>query len=157
MVHPALLPLMCTLRLPVVNWTDAPADLNGLFRLGTRVVQADSGSVSDSESRNKNEENIPVNRLTQTVFTDPPTPATTIRTRTDTQMTFFAPTLGIGVGTWICLHYTHTLSPKDEIWFLRVCHHISTGLYLLFEMLNSFFVHFFAVSLNTCYCRCAIC
>jgi hypothetical protein len=22
------------------------------------------------------------------------------------------------------------VSPKDEIWFLRVCHHISTGLYL---------------------------
>jgi hypothetical protein len=21
------------------------------------------------------------------------------------------------------------VSPKDEIWFLRVCHHISTGLY----------------------------
>ena len=27
MVYPALLPLMCTPRLPVVNWTDAPADL----------------------------------------------------------------------------------------------------------------------------------
>jgi len=24
-----------------------------------------------------------------------------------------------------------SVSPKDEIWFLRVCHHISTGLYLL--------------------------
>jgi len=23
-----------------------------------------------------------------------------------------------------------SVSPKDEIWFLRVCHHISTGLYL---------------------------
>jgi hypothetical protein len=23
-----------------------------------------------------------------------------------------------------------TFSLKDEIWFLRVCHHISTGLYL---------------------------
>jgi hypothetical protein len=22
-----------------------------------------------------------------------------------------------------------SVSPKDEIWFLRVCHHISTGLY----------------------------
>jgi hypothetical protein len=30
MVHPALLPLMRTPRLPVVYWTDAPADLNGL-------------------------------------------------------------------------------------------------------------------------------
>ena len=32
MVYPALLPLMHTPRLPVVDWTDAPADLNGLVR-----------------------------------------------------------------------------------------------------------------------------
>jgi hypothetical protein len=31
--------------------------------LGTRIVQADSGSDSDSETRNKNEESILVNRL----------------------------------------------------------------------------------------------
>ena len=30
LVYPALLPLMRTPRLPVVDWTDAPADLNGL-------------------------------------------------------------------------------------------------------------------------------
>jgi len=24
-----------------------------------------------------------------------------------------------------------SVSPKDEIWFLRVCHHISTGLYVI--------------------------
>jgi hypothetical protein len=42
-------------------------------------VQADSVSDSDSESRNKNEEIIPVNRLTQTVCTDPPAPATATR------------------------------------------------------------------------------
>ena len=29
-MDPALLPLMRTLRLPVVDWIDAPADLNGL-------------------------------------------------------------------------------------------------------------------------------
>jgi len=52
MVYPALLPLMRTSRLPVVNWTDAPADL------------------MDS-----------------------------------------------------------LVAPKDEIWFLCVCHHISTDLY----------------------------
>jgi len=40
---------------------------------GTRIVQADSGSDSDSQSRNKNEEIIPVNRLTQTVWIAPPT------------------------------------------------------------------------------------
>jgi hypothetical protein len=56
------------------------------------VVQADSVSDSNSESRNKNEEIIPVNRLTQTVCTDPPASATTIRTRTVKQRTFFAPT-----------------------------------------------------------------
>ena len=31
-VYPALLPLMRTPRLPVVDWADAPADLNGLVR-----------------------------------------------------------------------------------------------------------------------------
>jgi hypothetical protein len=35
-VYPALLPLMRTTRLPVVDWTDAPADLNGLVRLAER-------------------------------------------------------------------------------------------------------------------------
>jgi len=36
MVYPALLPLMSTPRLPVVDWTDALADLNGLFRFAER-------------------------------------------------------------------------------------------------------------------------
>ena len=35
-VHPALLPVMRTLRLPVVDWTDVPADLNGLVRFAVR-------------------------------------------------------------------------------------------------------------------------
>jgi hypothetical protein len=35
-VYPALLPLMRTPRLPAVDWTDAPADLNGLVRFGER-------------------------------------------------------------------------------------------------------------------------
>ena len=36
MVYPALLPLMHTPRLPVVDWTDAPTDLNGLVRFAER-------------------------------------------------------------------------------------------------------------------------
>jgi len=36
MVYPAWLPLMRTPRLPVVDWTDAPADLNGLIRFAER-------------------------------------------------------------------------------------------------------------------------
>jgi len=36
MVYPALLPLMRTPRLPAVDWTDAPADLNGLVRFVER-------------------------------------------------------------------------------------------------------------------------
>ena len=42
MVYPALLPLMRTPRLPVADWTDAPADLNGLVRFAERrnVVSA---------------------------------------------------------------------------------------------------------------------
>ena len=41
-VYPALLMLMRTPRLPAVDWTDSPADLNGLVRLGGRqnVVSA---------------------------------------------------------------------------------------------------------------------
>jgi len=36
MVYPALLPLMRTLRLPVIDRTYAPADLNGLVRFAER-------------------------------------------------------------------------------------------------------------------------
>ena len=36
MVYPALLPLMRTPRVPVVDQTDAPADLNGLVRFAER-------------------------------------------------------------------------------------------------------------------------
>jgi hypothetical protein len=36
MVYPALLPLMCTPQLPVIDWTDAPANLNGLIRFAER-------------------------------------------------------------------------------------------------------------------------
>ena len=36
MVYPALLPLMRTPRLPVVDWTDAPADSDRLIRLAER-------------------------------------------------------------------------------------------------------------------------
>jgi hypothetical protein len=64
---------------------------------GTGIVQADSGSDSDSESLNKKEEIIPVNCLTLTVCTDPPEPATTIRTCTVKQRTFFAKT---GADSW---------------------------------------------------------
>ena len=35
-VYPALLKLMRTPWLPAVDWTDAPTDLNGLFRFGER-------------------------------------------------------------------------------------------------------------------------
>ena len=36
MVYPALLKLMRTPRLPAVEWTDVPTDLNGLVRFGER-------------------------------------------------------------------------------------------------------------------------
>jgi len=36
MVYPKLLPLMRTPRLPVVDWTDARADINGLVRFAER-------------------------------------------------------------------------------------------------------------------------
>jgi hypothetical protein len=37
MVYPPLLPLMCTPWLPAVNWTDTPANLNGLVRFAKRL------------------------------------------------------------------------------------------------------------------------
>jgi hypothetical protein len=36
MVHPAILPRMSTPRLPVVDWTDGPADLNGFARFAEK-------------------------------------------------------------------------------------------------------------------------
>jgi hypothetical protein len=36
MVYPALLPLMCSSRLPAVDWTDSRAHLNGLVRFAER-------------------------------------------------------------------------------------------------------------------------
>ena len=36
LMYPALLPLIRTPRLPVVDWNDAPADLNGLARFAER-------------------------------------------------------------------------------------------------------------------------
>ena len=45
----------------------AGGSLDGHRSKGTRIVQADSGSDSDSESLDKNEEIIPVNLLTPTV------------------------------------------------------------------------------------------
>ena len=38
MVYPALLPLTLTPRLPVVGWTDAPADLNGFARFAEKEI-----------------------------------------------------------------------------------------------------------------------
>ena len=48
-VYPALLTLMRTPRLPAVDWTDSPADLNGIVYLGERwnvvSVRVPSGSA----------------------------------------------------------------------------------------------------------------
>ena len=49
-VYPALLPLMSTPRLPAADWTDTPADINGLVRFAGRPnlvsVRVPSHSVS---------------------------------------------------------------------------------------------------------------
>ena len=58
-VYPPLLTLMRTPRLPAVDWTDSPADWNGLVRLGERrnVVSArvPLGSEIFKERRNRPE------------------------------------------------------------------------------------------------------
>jgi hypothetical protein len=46
MVYPALLPLMRTPRLPAVDWTDGPADLNGLVRFCERRNLVSAGVSS---------------------------------------------------------------------------------------------------------------
>jgi len=57
MVYPALLPLMRTPpRLPVVEWTDAPADLNGLVRFAERRNLV-SAFVSSHFKRSLHKEN----------------------------------------------------------------------------------------------------
>jgi hypothetical protein len=83
-----------------------------LHSKGTGIVQADSGSDSDSESRRQSAQECPLfnsagaysggrrrrvgaDSLSQTVY------------RND--FLILVPTLGIGVGNWICLHYTRTL------------------------------------------------
>ena len=74
---------------------------------------ADSVSDSDSESRNKNKEIFPVNRLTQSEPTCrrlPPLYAPALLNKGH-YLRRLAPTLGIGVGTCICLHYTRTHTP----------------------------------------------
>ena len=50
MVYPALLKLMRTPRLPAVDWTDAPTDLNGLVCFGERRILV-SARVSSRSAR----------------------------------------------------------------------------------------------------------
>jgi hypothetical protein len=49
-VYPALLTLMRTHQLPAVEWTDAPADINGLVRFGERRNLV-SARMSSEESK----------------------------------------------------------------------------------------------------------
>ena len=49
-VYPALLKLMRKSRLPAVDWTDAPTDLNGLVRFGERRYLV-SGRVPSCSAR----------------------------------------------------------------------------------------------------------
>jgi hypothetical protein len=96
------------------------------FSKGTRIVQADSGFDSDSESRRQSAQRMPfisagaysggrrrrvgADSLRQTVY------------RNDFLIP--VPTLGIGVGNWICLRYTRTLSLYNDcnmtVWFWKV-------------------------------------
>ena len=49
-VYPALLPLMHTARLPADDWTDTPADLNGLVRFAGKPNQVSARVPSRSVS-----------------------------------------------------------------------------------------------------------
>ena len=45
-----------------------------------------------------------------------------------------------------------SISPKDEIWFLRVCHHIATGLYHYFTATMIRREHFYAIRRRSAVC-----
>ena len=51
MLYPALLPRMRTPRLPVGDWTDTPADLNGLIRFAERRNLVSAGLPSATKGR----------------------------------------------------------------------------------------------------------
>ena len=53
-------------------------------------------------------------------------PATTIRTSTDKQRTFFVPTLGICICNWICLHCTRTLRLEQKHQSICYALHVSS-------------------------------
>jgi hypothetical protein len=74
-VYPALLPLMRTPRLPVVEWTDAPADLNGLIRfperrnlVSARVASHFKSSLPNIRSLNIQWDEEKINQLDCTKF-----------------------------------------------------------------------------------------
>ena len=51
MVYPALLPLMDKPRLPVVDRTDAPADLNGLVRFLHTTSEHGVSSITPADTQ----------------------------------------------------------------------------------------------------------
>jgi hypothetical protein len=65
-VYPSLLPLMRTPRLPVVDLTDAPADLNGLVRFAERrnLVSARVPSHFKSTTSQKLKNHNILNKIT---------------------------------------------------------------------------------------------
>jgi len=95
MVYPALLPLMRTPRLPVLDWTDAPTDLNAV---GSQY------------------------------------PSHYLRTWCIQHYYRWCVHLGCQQSTELTpsgrFKWTRPFRTKDEIWFLRVCHHISHTVYL---------------------------
>jgi hypothetical protein len=59
MVYPALLPLMRTPRLPIVDWTDTHADVNGLVRFAERRNLV-SAHVPSHFKRSQQKANFPL-------------------------------------------------------------------------------------------------
>jgi hypothetical protein len=68
MVYPPLLALMRTLRLPVVNWTDVRADVNGIVRFAERrnLVSARVPSHFRRSLRPQRRQNLPSTRKCST-------------------------------------------------------------------------------------------
>jgi len=146
MVYPVLLPLMRTLWLPVVDWTDAPTDLIGLVRFAERrnlglcaraitfhlatkrrfkfVVESSWNVMAHGDTREENwRGNGWMEWVVSTLYTTSEHDVLSITTAD-------AHTLAASSRlNWRPRRFkwTRPFRRKTKSWFLRVCHHISTG------------------------------
>ena len=143
MVYPALLPLMLTPRLPVVDWIDATADLNELVRFAERR-NLFSARVPSYLKRSlhimsvfaalegKWRGNQRMEWVTSTNHTTSEHGVSSITTA-NAHISVASSRLNWRP-RWF--KWKRPFRAKDEICFLRVCHHISNAVYILWVCLR---------------------